>query len=107
MKKNNGPDNTVGTQITGEPRDTIPDQFHEPKALDQGRDQVVRPTETARPHLHNSDHLTPSVPPLPGPTADVYDTMFPKEESDARSPEPIGPETIPGTGPRTGLGRGQ
>jgi hypothetical protein len=103
----NDTNNTVGTQITGGRPDSLPDELQESQALDQGKDQAVRPTEIERPPIQDADHLRATAHPRPAAPGKDHATTLPDHDRRTGTEEPVGPETVPGRGPRTGLGRGQ
>jgi len=56
----NTPRNTVGTPITGQERDDLPDQ--QPGAVPQEGQEVKRPSEVDRPRARDADHLRAAAP---------------------------------------------
>ena len=93
------PKNTVGTQITGEQSDDIPDEM--PVAVPTAAPEVIHPSEVDRPHEQDADHLIPqNLHPRPmGKPVGGEGAGWPSEMERREKPS--------GTSPRTGIGRGE
>jgi hypothetical protein len=65
------PKNTVGTQVTGQERDDLPDQ--QPGAVPESSESAPeeeRPSEVEHPHAKDADHLRPAAPRREGVVCD-------------------------------------